>query len=40
MVKEVWGSNGPVASAENIIVAMMHVNKAGESKILKNVAYP
>ena len=24
-----------VASAENIIVAMMHVNKAGESKILK-----
>jgi 3-oxoacid CoA-transferase subunit B len=28
-----------VASAENIIVAMMHVNKAGESKILKNVVY-
>jgi 3-oxoacid CoA-transferase subunit B len=28
-----------VASAENIIVAMMHVNKAGQSKILKSVAY-
>jgi 3-oxoacid CoA-transferase subunit B len=27
--------NGFSPSAENIIVAMMHVNKAGESKILK-----
>jgi acyl CoA:acetate/3-ketoacid CoA transferase beta subunit len=27
-----------VASAENIIVAMMHVNK-GQSKILKSVVY-
>jgi 3-oxoacid CoA-transferase subunit B len=29
-----------VASAENIIVAMMHVNKAGESKILKKCTLP
>jgi 3-oxoacid CoA-transferase subunit B len=29
-----------VASAENIIVAMMHVNKAGESKILKQCSLP
>jgi 3-oxoacid CoA-transferase subunit B len=29
-----------VASAENIIVAMMHVNKAGESKILKRCTLP
>jgi 3-oxoacid CoA-transferase subunit B len=29
-----------VASAENIIVAMMHVNKAGESKILKQCTLP
>jgi 3-oxoacid CoA-transferase subunit B len=28
-----------VASAENIIVAMMHVNKAGQSKILKKTVY-
>ena len=28
------------ASAENIIVAMMHVNKAGESKILKKCTLP
>jgi acyl CoA:acetate/3-ketoacid CoA transferase beta subunit len=34
-----YGRRGFVASAENIIVAMMHVNKAGESKILKNVVY-
>jgi 3-oxoacid CoA-transferase subunit B len=33
------GGNGLVASAENIIVAMMHVNKAGQSKILKSVVY-
>jgi 3-oxoacid CoA-transferase subunit B len=32
-----WARNGFSPSAENIIVAMMHVNKAGESKILKNV---
>ena len=29
-----------VASAENIIVAMMHSNKAGESKILKECTLP
>jgi 3-oxoacid CoA-transferase subunit B len=29
-----------VASAENIIVAMMHVNKAGQSKILKQCSLP
>ena len=29
-----------VASAENIIVAMMHSNKAGESKILKTCTLP
>jgi 3-oxoacid CoA-transferase subunit B len=29
------GAMDLVASAENIIVAMMHVNKAGQSKILK-----
>ena len=29
-----------VASAENIIVAMMHVNKAGESKLLKRCTLP
>ena len=29
-----------VASAENIIVAMMHTNKAGESKVLKECTLP
>ena len=29
-----------VASADNIIVAMMHSNKAGESKILKKCTLP
>jgi 3-oxoacid CoA-transferase subunit B len=29
-----------VASAENIIVAMMHTNKEGESKILKECTLP
>jgi len=29
-----------VASAENIIVAMQHVNKAGESKLLPNCTLP
>jgi 3-oxoacid CoA-transferase subunit B len=29
-----------VASADNIIVAMMHTNRAGESKILKQCTLP
>jgi len=29
-----------VASAENIIVAMMHTNKAGDSKLLKKCTLP
>ena len=29
-----------VASAENIIVAMMHTNRAGESKLLKSCSLP
>ena len=34
------GAMDLVASAENIIVAMMHTNRAGESKILKKCALP
>jgi 3-oxoacid CoA-transferase subunit B len=34
------GAMDLVASAENIIVAMMHTNKHGESKILKKCSLP
>ena len=40
MVKGMGGAMDLVASAKNIIVAMQHVNKANESKLLKKCSLP
>jgi 3-oxoacid CoA-transferase subunit B len=40
MVKGMGGAMDLVASADNIVVAMMHTNRAGESKLLPTCSLP
>ena len=40
MVKGMGGAMDLVASAENIIVAMQHVSRSGDSKLLKECSLP
>ena len=40
LVKGMGGAMDLVASAENIVVAMMHTNRAGESKLLPTCSLP